>query len=318
MSAPLTNRQRRGGEIADVAMLATVVIWAGNNAIVKGSIDTIAPLPYVFLRFLLVVAIVFDWFAIRRAIVVPPRADWGWFLLTGLSGYAIYNALFMVGLKYTTAFSAAVMISLSPLFTMALAALLRIERTRPIQWVGLAVSTFGVVVYVSEKLRDGRPAKGDLICLVAAFSFAVYSLATRPIVSRHGSLMVTAWSCLIGLVAITPFAIGPMREQDWGSLGAKGWGAILYSSAISMLLAYTIWGWAIERVGVGRTAPFLYLIPILTGLMSYLFLGESFNAVKLIGAAFVFAGVIVARTGARNAARAARERQEATTLQPET
>jgi len=175
-----------------------------------------------------------------------------------------------------------------------------------------------VAVYVSEKIRDGRPAKGDLICLIAAISFAIYTLATRPIVQRHGSLMVTAWSCLIGFVAIIPFAIAPMRAQDWGSLGARGWGAILYSSAISMLLAYTIWGWAIERTGVGRTAPFLYLIPILTGVMSYFFLGESFNAIKLTGAAFVFAGVIVARTGARNATRVARETREATTLQPET
>ena len=52
--------------------------------------------------------------------------------------------------------------------------------------------------------------------------------------------------------------------------------------------------------------------------MSYLFLGEAFNVVKLIGAAFVFAGVIVARTGARNATHAERELREATVLQPET
>ncbi|MEZ4624940.1 MAG: DMT family transporter [Thermomicrobiales bacterium] len=59
-----------------------------------------------------------------------------------------------------------------------------------------------------------------------------------------------------------------MIEQDWGSLGVPEWGALLYSSAISMLLAYTIWGWAIQRGGVARTALFLYLIPILTGVVA--------------------------------------------------
>src|SRR3954471_7785751 len=121
MSNPQSSAPRRSAAFADAAMLATVVIWAGNNIVIKGAIDTIAPLPYVFFRFLFVVVIVFAWFAIKRSIPVPPRADWGWFLLTGLSGYAIYNALYMVGLQYTTAFSAAVMISLGPLFTMALA-----------------------------------------------------------------------------------------------------------------------------------------------------------------------------------------------------
>jgi drug/metabolite transporter (DMT)-like permease len=317
MSDPTPGTSRRSGEIADAAMLATVVIWAGNNVMIKGAIDTIAPLPFVFFRFLFVVVIVFAWYAIRRSIPTPPRADWGWFLLTGLTGYAIYNALYMVGLQYTTAFSAAVMISLGPLFTMALAAALKIEQTRTIQWVGLGISSIGVVIYVSDKLKDGLPAKGDLICLVAAFSFAVYSLATRPIVQRHGSLMVTAWSCLIGLAVITPFALSGLRSQEWGSLGAHGWGAILYSSAISMLLGYTIWGWAIERTGVGRTAPFLYLVPILTGVMSYLFLDETFNVVKLLGAAFVFAGVIVARSGAKNATIAKQELIETAAIRAE-
>lgn len=140
MSDPTPGTSRRSGEIADAAMLATVVIWAANNVVIKGAIDTIAPLPFVFFRFLFVVVIVFAWYAIRRSIPTPPRADWGWFLLTGLTGYAIYNALYMVGLQYTTAFSAAVMISLGPLFTMALAAALKIEQTRTIQWVGLGIS----------------------------------------------------------------------------------------------------------------------------------------------------------------------------------
>jgi drug/metabolite transporter (DMT)-like permease len=278
-------------------MLLTVLIWAGNNVITKSVVGRIEPLPYVFCRFLFVVVIVFGWYAVKRSIPIIPRGDWKWFLLTGLTGYALYNALFTAGLKYTTAFSTAVMISLAPLFTSALAALLGIERASWLQWFGFLISLSGVVIFVGDKLQEGLPARGDLLSLVAAISFAIYSLATRPIVQRHGSLMVTAWSTLIGLVMITPFSIGALRAQDWGDVGISGWGALLYSSAISMLLAYTIWGWAIHRTGVSKTAPFLYLIPVLTGLFSYLFLDETFGALKIVGAAFVFGGVVLARSG---------------------
>ena len=177
-------------------MLATVLIWAGNNVIVKGVVDTIAPIPYVFCRFLFVVVIVFGLYAVRGSIPVPPRTDIRWFLLTGLTGYALYNALFTAGLKYTTAFSTAVMISSAPLLTSVLARVLGIESLSPRQWVGFVLSLLGVIVFVSDKLVEGNPAWGDLLSFLAAISFAVYSLATRPIVQRHGSLMVTAWSSL--------------------------------------------------------------------------------------------------------------------------
>jgi drug/metabolite transporter (DMT)-like permease len=62
-----------------------------------------------------------------------------------------------------------------------------------------------------------------------------------------------------------------------------------------MLLAYTIWGWAIERRGVARTVPYLYLVPILTGLFSLFFLDERFTRFKVAGAALVLAGVGLAR-----------------------
>lgn len=277
-------------------MLLTVLIWAGNNVITKSVVGRIEPLPYVFCRFLFVVIIVFGWYALKRQIPVIPREDWKWFLLTGLTGYALYNALFTAGLKYTTAFSTAVMISMSPLLTSALAALFNIERATWIQWFGFLLSLAGVIIFVGDKLKDGLPARGDLLSLVAAFSFAVYSLATRPIVQRHGSLMVTAWSTLIGLVMIIPFSVVPLYRQDWSAAGVSGWAALLYSSALSMLLAYTIWGWAIQRAGVSKTTPFLYMIPVLTGIFSFFFLDESFGVFKIIGALFVFAGVILAKS----------------------
>lgn len=278
-------------------MLATVFIWAGNNIIMKSVVDTIAPLPYVFFRFLFVVVIVFGWYAIKGRIPRIPREDLGRFLLTGLTGYALYNALFTAGLRYTTAFSTAVMVATAPILTSVLASLLGIERLNRVQWIGFVVSLVGVAVFVSDKLQQGNPAWGDLLGFTAAISFASYSLATRPIVRKHGSLMVTAWSCLIGLVMVAPVAALPLARQDWSAVGIGGWSALLYSSAVSMLLAYTIWGWAIQRSGVARTAPFLYLIPVLTGLMSFLVFDESFGYLKLIGAGLVFGGVMLARSG---------------------
>lgn len=297
---------RLAAVLADLAMLATVTIWAVNNVMVKAVIDTVSPLVYVFFRFLIVCVLVFAWMAIRGGVPRIAREDWGRMAFTGIVGFAIYNALFTVALKYTTAFSGAILFSLAPVVTMALAAALRIERARTVQWVGVGISALGVAIFVGDKLRGNAPALGDGLSLLGVVAFASYSLAARPLGARYGSLTVTAWSCLIGLAALTPFAALPLRNQDWSAVGLEAWGALLYSSALSMLVGYTLWGWAIQRAGVGRTAPYLYLSPIIAGVASLVFLDERFTALKLIGAAVALAGVMVARSAAAREWRARR------------
>jgi drug/metabolite transporter (DMT)-like permease len=289
------HKESRAPEIADLAMLLTATIWAANNVIVKAALDLVAPLPYVFSRFLIVVVLMFLWLRLRGVALRVPRQDILLFIFTGITGYAVYNLLFTVGLNHTSAFSVAILISLGPVFTLILAAVLGMERIRPVQWLGVACSTVGVALFVGEKLGGSAPATGDALSLLAAICFAAYSLATQPLVRRHGSPMVTAWSALVGLIAIFPITLPAVVDQDWVGIGVRGWSALLYSSAISMLVAYTIWGWAIERRGVARTAPFLYLIPILTGVFSLLFLDETFGWLKVLGALLVLLGVALTR-----------------------
>lgn len=59
-----------------------------------------------------------------------------------------------------------------------------------------------------------------------------------------------------------------------------------------------MWAWAIERRGVGRTVPFLYLVPIATGVLAALFLGERFGPVKVAGGLLVLLGVGLVRASA--------------------
>jgi drug/metabolite transporter (DMT)-like permease len=309
------TRSRARVDLADAAMLLVAVIWAGNNVLTKAILnERITPLTYVFARFAIVSVLLFGWLRLRNVDVRLRREDYRPFLISGVSGYAAYNLFFVVGLARTSAFSAAILISLGPVFTLVFAAVLRMERVRAIQWLGVACSFGGVAVFVGEKLTDGRPALGDLLNLFGAACFAVYSLAVRPLVARYGSPVATAWSVLIGLVAVTPVTASAVVHEDWARVGLAGWAVLFYAGAFSMLVAYTIWGWAIERRGVGRTVPFLFFVPIGTGILATLFLDERFTGLKLAGAALVLAGVALARRSAVPGASVPPEKPRATTL----
>jgi drug/metabolite transporter (DMT)-like permease len=289
-------------DVADGAMLVTALIWAGNNVLVKTALDEIAPLSYVFGRFAIVVALLFFWLALWRTSLRVRRADVGLFVLAGVSGFTIFNVLFAIGLDHTSVFSVSILINSSPIFALVIVSLLRIERVRPGQWLGVACAWAGIAVFVGDKLWGDVPALGDLLSLLAAAAFAVYSLAARPLIQRYGSPVVTAWSALIGLITTVPIAGSTVVRQDWGDVGLSAWGALFYSAVISMLIAYTIWGWAIERRGLGRTLLYLYLVPIIAGVLAALFLDETFGPLKFAGAGLVLTGVALARrSGTRSA-----------------
>jgi drug/metabolite transporter (DMT)-like permease len=306
---------RSGLDMADAAMLTVIVIWALSNVFSKTSLAEISPLAFIFARIGMAAPVLFGWVALRQGITFPARADWGQFLIAGASGYGLYNVLYILGIDMSSAFSVALLLSLGPVFTLLLAAALRIERVTMVQWAGVAVATVGVAVFVSDKLVGGLEYHplGDLLIVIGAALFAVYSLVTRPLVTTYGAAQTTAWSLLVGFGVLAPVALGPFFAQDWRSVSPAGWFGLLFAAYASLLIAYNLWAWAIERRGVARTVPYLFMMPVLTGVFSAALTGETFGPLKVIGAALVLGGTAIVRViGGQMAARDARRSALAT------
>ncbi len=287
-------------ELADGVMLTVVVLWAANNVITKSALDRgLEPLIYVSLRLGLVALLLFPYLRLRGVSLRVRHQDIPRFVVSGLCGFAFYNMLYIVGLAHTSAFSAAIIIALAPIFILLLSAFLGLERVLPLQWAGVALSLIGVAIFVGEKLLSGEPAIGDLLNVIAALCFAIYSLATRPLVLRYGAQATTAWAVLIGLVVVIPFAASSLWQENWSGVGGFAWFSIAYAAIASVMLGYSLWGWAIARTGAGRSVPYLFLIPVFTGIFSLIFLGDHLEAPQLIGGTIALAGVALARMVAR-------------------
>jgi drug/metabolite transporter (DMT)-like permease len=64
---------------------------------------------------------------------------------------------------------------------------------------------------------------------------------------------------------------------------------------VSAFLGWLVWGWINAVRGVARSAPLLYLMPPVAGLVAWLTTGERYTAVKLAGAALALGGVALAQ-----------------------
>ena len=69
------------------------------------------------------------------------------------------------------------------------------------------------------------------------------------------------------------------------------WMATLWAVLVSAFLGWMVWGWANAVRGVARTAPLMYLMPPVAGLVAWLVTGERYTAIKLLGAAITLVGV---------------------------
>jgi len=302
-----TGRQH-GGELA---ALLVVTIWGTNFVFMKASLQEFEVGTFVFLRYLGMLGL--SWLVVylsRRAkhnqtITTPKvkisRKDFGRLALAGVLGFSLYIPLSSVGLNYTTAFSSALLIATSPLFASILLWLLRLEKVYSIQWVAMLIALAGVVIFLFDKLQVGiaSASLGDLISLASAFFWAAYNVASKPLLNRYPATTLTAYTLTIGsfpiLLITTPFLLG----QDWSRITFSGWGGLVWAIFFPVYFAWTVWSWANKKVGVSRTAVFIYLVPIIGGVTSWVVLGEEFGLLKIAGTVLTIFSLALIRYGVR-------------------
>jgi drug/metabolite transporter (DMT)-like permease len=213
---------------------------------------------------------------------------------------SIYIVLSTVGLARTTAFSTALLIGTAPLFAVLLAGALRLEAVRRGQFAGMLVALVGVVVFLAEKLRGALPAAGagDLLSLTGAFFFAAYSVTQKPLLDRYAVPVMMAHTCTLGALPVLVLAWPAALGQDWAVVSPAAWPSLAWTIVVPVYLAWSIWAWAIARMGVGRTAVFMFLVPVAGGVVSHALLGETFDGLKLTGATLIMAGLALGRRAA--------------------
>ena len=287
------------------AALATMVAWGVNFAFVKHVLDHVGVGAFLFIRFaslpllgLLLLLIVFRG---RLALSVPRREDWGRFVACALVGHTVHIAAVMVGMNLSTAFSSSLVLMSGPLFTLMILAGMGAEHLRARQVVGTLVALAGIALFLSDKFGGGlaRAGAGDLLLLLAALCFSLYTVLGQPIVKRYGPLIVLSYTLLLSAPPILLLTLGYFLDAELKGLPATVWFGMFWALVVSSFCGWLMWTWVNAVRGVARTAPFNYLMPPIAGLVAWLTLGETFTMLKIAGAAITMAGVAWAQFSGR-------------------
>lgn len=286
--------RKRSRLLGGLAALGASSIWGGMYVVSKYVLGFVPPLTLVVLRLAIASVVLLGVLALQKRLRVP-RRTLPLIALCGFVGYPISLGAQFLGTHLSTAHDAALITSATPAFVAVFAGFFLRERVRAGRWIAIAMATLGVAV-VAVGQGGGTTVSsselGDAFLVVAAVTWALYSVLMKAATAQRSALVVTAYSLVFGVafgiptVSLEPggFRVPPMPFLAW--LG------VLYLGVVSTAVAFYLWNKGFELLDASVASLFFFAQPVVGGLLSWLLLGESLAPSFFLGAALIFGGVL--------------------------
>jgi drug/metabolite transporter (DMT)-like permease len=282
------------GTAARLVSLLFVLLWSTGFLGAKFGLPHAAPLAFLLVRYLLVLALM-------TGLALATRAPWPrdgrqWFHI-GVSGVLVH-ALYLAGVFAAIgaglpAGVTSLVVGMQPLLTATVAGWLLGEKIVPRQWLGLALGFVGVTLVLSDKLGSNFGVEALWPALAALLGITAGTLYQKKFCPhfdwRTGSVAQFLPTAIV--TGIFVFARDDFRIVWTGEfIFALGWLVLVLSiGAISLL------NWLIRRGSAVNVASLFYLTPPTTALLAWLLFDETLTGLALFGMALAVWGVYLSR-----------------------
>lgn len=173
-----------------------------------------------------------------------PLRDKLMFAGAGLFGLVLNQCCYTIGLSITSPVNASIVTTSMPIFAMILSAIILKEPLTGKKAIGVLMGCSGALILiltsaaaVSDKVGDIR---GDLLCLGAQFSFALYLSLFNPLIKRYDVFTINKWMFLWASLMILPFTSVHMAGTEWGSVPVRTWVEAGYVVLFGTYLGYIL------------------------------------------------------------------------------
>lgn len=218
--------------------------------------------------------------------------------IASMLGLFLTQITFLVAIKVTTPFDVSVVASLTPIFTMFVAAIYLKE---PITWkkaLGVALSFTGVLwlifnsVGVSSGVETSSPWGIFLVVLNGLF-FSIYLSISKPIVTKYSVVTYMKWMFLFSLLISLPFDVGDLLSLEYGSFSTSLVLSILFVVFFATFVAYLSISFAQRLIRPTLVSLYSYVQPIVAACLGVYWGMDVMTWQKVCAALLVFVGVAI-------------------------
>ena len=217
-----------------------------------------------------------------------------------LAGAGIFALVFnqcsyTIGLNMTSPSNSSIMTTSMPIFAMVLSFLILKE---PITWkkvIGVLLGCSGAVIIIMTSATAGNAKVGniwgDLLCMSAQLSFALYLALFKPLVQKYSLFTVNKWMFTWATILIWPFTLGHVSDIDFANVPMPTWWESGYVVFFGTYLGYIcmMMGQKVLRPTV--VSVYNYVQPLVSVTVSVIVGLAVFKGAQAIAAVLVFSGV---------------------------
>lgn len=226
------------------------------------------------------------------------RKDLGLTALASFLGFFTTQLTFLFGIKQTTSIDVALMSTLSPIFTMFVAA---IAIKEPLTWKkagGVALSFAGIILLILNSVHvpggvEHTTSLGFVLIFFNVLSFSMYLGIFRPLIDRYGVVTFMKWIFLFSSIYIIPFSARDLMTVNWAGMSASVTLEIGYLVLFATFIAYFLIPVAQKRVRPTIVCLYTYLQPLIACVVSIYAGIDHLTWQKTVAAVLVIGGVAV-------------------------
>lgn len=213
----------------------------------------------------------------------------------GLLGLVGNQCCFTIGLSITTPSNASIVTTSLPIFAMVLSALILKEPITGKKALGVGIGCCGALILIlsSAAANDARVGdiRGDLLCIFAQFSFAMYLALYRDIIRRYSPITVSKWMFTWATVLLTPYMGYHVAGTDWGAITPGAWAGTAFVVFFGTYVAYLLMQTAQKTLRPTVVSIYNYMQPVVAVSVSLAAGMCVFTWKQCVAVALVFGGV---------------------------
>jgi drug/metabolite transporter (DMT)-like permease len=234
----------------------------------------------------------YTWATRRVEIKALSRRQAGLLAISG-AFLGLHFATWIASLGYTSVASAAVLVSMGPVFVGLGSWLFWGERPTPRLAAGIVLAAGGSILISWGDLGLGRdPLLGDLLALLGGIMVAGYLMIGRSV---RGRLSLTAYVGLVyGAGMVTLLIVALLWRQPLSGFTPAAYAWVLLLALGPQIVGHSTLNWALRYLSATFVSIATLAEPIGSGFLAYLILGEAITASTAIGGALVLAGIYIA------------------------
>ncbi len=213
-------------------------------------------------------------------------------------GFFTCQITFLVGIPYITPMDCSILTAMSPIYTMAIAAIAIKEPISCQKAAGVAVSFAGIIYLIVSKTGNLGGASqttlfGIFMIVLNSLSFSMYLGIFKPLIGKYHVVTFMKWIFLFAFAVSAPFAGKEIATLDWSSIPSIQFAELAYLIVCATFITYFLIPIGQKRIRPTLVSMYSYVQPIIAIVISICIGMDTLTWQKVAASVMVFGGVII-------------------------